>query len=230
MDITKYIDDNLDEILDEILDNTDSYITNTEHIKKKVSFELENEEATNEEIQEELFQDYYDKELQTEFYKSIEQEEPEKPEIIEEEISQYKLNLLNLFLIHYNEKYEKQENYFTNIKNIEKDTSNPMELFFETMIEFKKMKEIIKLKEKEDIEEKEEKEDNEYLDYYFYDTDEEKIEKMLLMFPDGYLYCLDYNGKRILSPSLIVCLNYIINNKENLFEKKDWIILNLRDN
>lgn len=237
MDLTKYINENLDEILD----NTDEYILTTKPIKsgkpaKQVSWKEEIEEnakimdnqneddPTNEEIQEELFQNYYDKKLQKEYLKSIGQEVPDSDdekdeEEIEEEKSQYRLKLLNLYLIHYNEKYDKQENYFSNIKNIEKDTSNPMELFFEIIIEFKKVKEILELEEDEDC-----------MNYYYEDSDDKNIDLMFTKFPEGQMYCLDYKNKRIITPSLMICLNYLINNKEELFENKNWHIFNLRDN
>lgn len=243
MDLTKYINENLDEILD----NTEEYITQSKpetptKIKKRVAWKEELEETvdimdtrnedepTNEEIQEELFHDYYDKILQKEYLKSIGQEIPENEEekteeTINEEMSEYRLNLLNLFLIHYNEKYNKQENYFSNIKNIQKDTSNPMELFFEIIVEFKKIMEKLGFKE----EENEENTDNECLDYYFEDCDDKNIDLMFAKFPEGQMYCLDYGKKRLITPSLLICLNYLINNKNNLFGSKDWHIFNLRD-
>jgi hypothetical protein len=239
MDLTKYINDNLDEILD----NTDDYIFTAKpqnlqkpvkHITWKEELEesskimdIQNEdEPTNDEIREELFQDYYDKKLQKEYLKSIGQKVPDSDEEkteeeIEEEMSQYRLNLLNLFLIHYNEKYDKQENYFSDIKNVEKDTNNPMELFFEIIVEFKKMKEILELEE--------DNKEEEYLNYWFEDSDDKNIDMMYTKFPEGQMYCLDYAKKRIITPSLFICLNYLINNKKELFESKDWNIFNLRD-
>jgi hypothetical protein len=236
MDLTKYINENLDEILD----NTDEYIVTSKPNKvlkpvKLVSWKEEIEEKanivdtrnedepTNEEIQDELFQDYYDKKLQKEYLKSIGQPVPDSDdekteEEIEEEQSQYRLKLLNLFLVHYNEKFDKQENYFSNIKNVEKDTSNPMELFFEVIIEFKKLKEILELEDDEDC-----------IKYWFEDSDDKNIDMMFTKFPEGQMYCLDYNGKRIISPSLLICLNYLVNNKDDLFENKNWHIFSLRD-
>ena len=238
MDLTKYINENLHEILD----NTDEYILNSKSTKQKtdaskhVSWKEEIEEnakitdmrnedeATNDEIQDELFQDYYDKKLQKEYLKSIGQEVPESDdekteEEINEEMSEYRLNLLNLFLIHYNEKFEKRENYFSNIKNIEKDTSNPMELFFETIIEFKKTKEVLELDD-----------DEECMDYWACDSDDSKIDAIYSKFPEGQMYCLDYDRKMIITPSLLICLNYLVNHKKDLFEKKNWNIFNLREN
>lgn len=239
MDLTKYINENLTEILD----NTDEYITNAitnaksvVSKKKIVSWKLEIEETakmmdtknedetTIDEIRAELFEDYYDKKLQKEYLKSIGQpvidsDDEQTQEEIEESISEHKTNLLNLFLIHYNEKYEKRENYFTNIKNIEKDTSNSMELFFEAIVEFKKIKEIMEFEEDEDC-----------INYYVEDTDDKQIDEMFSKFPENQMYCLDYKKNRIITPSILICLNYLINNKEDLFETKNWNIYNLRDN
>jgi hypothetical protein len=234
MDINKFINENLDDILN----NADEYISKPiNNDKKKVSWKEEIEESskildnqnedelTNEELQGELFEKYYNKITEKEYLKSIgeynsdEDEKEDKEDTNEENISEYKISLLNLFLIHYNEKYEKCENYFSNIKNIEKDTSNSMELFFEALVEFKKIKEELKYEE-----------DEECMDYYFEESDDKNIIEMFDKFPEGQMYCLDYNNKRIISPSILVCLNYLINNKEDLFENKNWNIFNLRDN
>ena len=119
--------------------------------------------------------------------------------------------------MHYNEKFNKCENYFSNIKNIEKDTSTSMELLFEAIIEFKKIGSTLKI------------ENDEIMKYYKDDTDNDGIDKMIKEFPEGQLYCLDYLNKRIISPSILICLNYLIVFKKDLFEKKDWNIFNLRD-
>jgi hypothetical protein len=87
------------------------------------------------------------------------------------------------------------------------------------MVEFKKLKEEL-----------EEEDDEICMDYYFEDMDDDNIEKMFNKFPEGQMYCLDYSNTRIISPSLLVCLNYLSNNKKELFEEKNWNIYNLRDN
>lgn len=237
MDLDKYINENLDEILD----NSEEYITSgkkktqEKSTKKQVTWKEEIEETSNivdtanedettmEEIHNELFEEQYNKKAEKEYLKSLGEDFSDSDDEIDEEkkeqISEHKLNLLNLFLMHYNEKYEKCENYFSNVKNIEKDTSNPMELFFESIVEFKKIKDALKLEE-----------DEECMDYYFEDDDNVNIDKMMAEFPEGQLYCLDFYEKRILTPSILICFNYVINNKKNLFEGKDWNIFNLREN
>lgn len=236
MDLDKYINENLDEILN----NSEEYIGTGQQKrensqKKVVSWKEEIEENSNivdtmnedettmEEIQNELFEEQYNKKIDKEYLKSLGEDfsdsDDEVDEDKKEQISEHKLNLLNLFLMHYNEKYEKCENYFSNVKNIEKDTSNPMELFFESIVEFKKVKDALKIED-----------DEECMDYYFEDSDGANIDKMIEKFPEGQLYCLDFYEKRILTPSILICLNYLVNNKQNLFEEKRWNIFNLRDN
>jgi hypothetical protein len=237
MDIDQYINENLDEILN----NTDQYIgtgkpldkkTPKKHISWKEEIESTSiivderneDEATNEELQGELLEEYYNKKAEKEYLKSIgedcsDSDDEKEQEDQEEEISEHKLNLLNLFLIHYNEKYERCENYFSNVKDIEKDTTTPMEFFFESIVEFKKIKKAL---DKED--------DEKCMDYYFEDSNDVDIEKMFDKFPEGQMYCLDYCNKRIITPSLLVCLNYLSNNKKDLFQEKNWNIYNLRDN
>lgn len=237
MDLDKYINENLDEILN----NTEEYITSVQKkieekpTKKQVTWREEIEETSNmvdtmnedeatiEEIHNELFEEQYNKKVEKEYLKSLGEDFSDSDDEIDEDkkekISEHKLNLLNLFLLHYNEKYEKCENYFSNVKNIEKDTSNPMELFFESIVEFKRVKEILKLEE-----------DEECMNYYFEDSDGANVDKMMTQFPEGQLYCLDFFEKRILAPSILICFNFLINNKQNLFEGKGWNIFNLRDN
>jgi hypothetical protein len=236
MDLDKYINENLDEILD----NSEEYIASEQKTQKTIPkkqvtwkeeieessniIDMENEDiATMEEIHNELFEEQYNKKAEKEYLKSLGEyfsdSDDELDEDKKEQISEHKMNLLNLFLMHYNEKYDKCENYFSNVKNIEKDTSNPMELFFESIVEFKKIKEELKIED-----------DEECMDYFFEDTDDENIDKMIAQFPEGQLYCLDHYEKRILTPSILICFNYLINNKKNLFEEKRWNIFNLRDN
>jgi len=236
MDLDKYINENLDEILNNSEEYVaDAYKKQEKSHKKVVTWKEEIEENSNivdtmnedettmEEIQNELFEEQYNKKMEKEYLKSLGEDFSDSDDEVDDEkkeqISEHKLNLLNLFLIHYNEKYEKRENYLSNVKNIEKDTSNPMELFFESIIEFKKVKDMLKIED-----------DEECMDYYVEDSDDVNVDKMIAQFPEGQLYCLDFYGKRIITPSILICLNYLVNNKQNLFEEKRWNIFNLRDN
>ena len=101
-----------------------------------------------------------------------------------------------------------------------------MELFFETIIEFNQLKEKIN----KDIEDEEMKDNHESLNnlalkFYFNNSDKMKIANLFTIWK-GQIYRLEYDQTKIISPSIIVCLNYILEN--NLFEK-EWNIFNLKD-
>jgi hypothetical protein len=125
----------------------------------------------------------------------------------------YYFNLINIFMKYYNKKYDKNEHFFSEIKNLEKDTSNQMELFFDTVIEFKMLKETFKL-------------DNEKcLEMIYKDCESEKILEFFSKW-ENQIYMFEFNDNKLISPSLLVCLNYIYQN--NLIDS-DWNIYNLRN-
>jgi hypothetical protein len=134
--------------------------------------------------------------------------------------------LMNVFMKHYNNKFEKADNFFTGVKDLQKDTSNPMELFFEAIIEYKQLKEsILKDIEDDEIKENDESLNNLTMKFYFINSEKDKISNLFNIW-EGQIYCLEYKNQKIVSPSLIVCLNLIMEN--NLFDK-EWTIFNLRD-
>lgn len=207
------------------------------NIKEFLSHEsdIESESDSDEEIQD--FTDRFKE------YNKIEEESDEdnlNKDVDENEINDdnicvqgvddgmsFYFGLMNVFMIHYNNKFEKHDNFFTGIKDNLKDTSNPMELFFESIIEFKQLKiSIIKDIEDDEIKENEESVNNLTLKFYFDYDDKQKIYNLFEIW-EGQIYCLQFNDNKIISPSLIVCLNYIVVN--NLINK-DWTIFNLRDN
>ncbi len=128
---------------------------------------------------------------------------------------------------YYNEKYEKQHNFFTGIKDFPKDTSNPMELFFDAKIEFKMLKDniISGLPEDDDVKDNDESITNMAMKFYFTSDQKEKITNLFEMW-EGQIYCMEYDNKKIISPSLIVCLNYIMVNE---LVNCEWTIFNLKD-
>jgi len=252
MDIGKFIDENLDDILentDEYITNIIPNLDKNNQIKenKKISWldEIEanskivdnsNEETYNhDEIQDELFEQMYTKKMLKKNNKQSNKENITE-EIVsasdseddledEEKTEQFLTNMLNIFMIHFNDKYEKKYNFFTGIKDETKDTTNQMELFFESIIEFKMFKQRIELENKdEDIE------DIDCLNYYFKEENKEQIKD--LMNTSNQVYCLDYKGEKIYTECLIICLNYILINKKDDDEVyiKDWQIYNLKDN
>ncbi len=165
-------------------------------------------------------------------YKQIENEEFE---------NEFYFRLINVFMKYYNEKFDKNENFFTGIKDYNKDTSSQMEIFFEAIFEFKQLKDKI-LKELEnklvemvvkenniivDDSQIENKINDITLEFIF---DENQTEKISYLFEEwsGQIYCIQISKTKFFSPSLIVCLNFILEN--NLLDKDSWHIFNLRDN
>ena len=122
----------------------------------------------------------------------------------------------SLFLQHYNEKYNKKENFFSNIKNIDKDTNNPMELFMEILVEFQKIKNVLNVDD-----------DYECINYCFISTDDININKMFALFKDTQIYCLEVNNSKYISPSLLNCLYHIHKNLSSF--NKNWVIYTLKD-
>jgi hypothetical protein len=103
----------------------------------------------------------------------------------------YYFNLLNIFIKYYNDKYNKNENFFTNIKDIDKDTTPQMELFYEMIIEYNLLKEDV--------------EGNKGI------CDKEDVHKLIKNPKYQQVYCLELPNKEcIYSPSLLICLNYLI--------------------
>jgi hypothetical protein len=235
MNLNKYIEDNLDDILD----NNEEFIINSKIVVKKEDWltelektskivDLQNEEEFNqEEYEQELYEELYNKKLNDsetidknkENKDNKENKENKDNEDNEDNLQNehYLLKLLNLYMIHHNEKYNKNVNFFTGIKNNSTDTTNQMELFFEAIIEFKMIKNTLGFDD-----------DNECIEYYFNESQEDEIKEMMNKFK-GQIYYLEYNNNKIYTPSLIICLSWILNNKTDIYTK-DWFIFNLRDN
>ncbi len=208
MNINKFIEDNLDDILD----NPEYFIN-----EKKENNNLDNPvetyniiDNTNEDNGEDEYiigdMDYED------FYELKEKQNIMKEESTIED-NDYYFKLLNLYVKYFNEKFNKKENLFHNIKNFETDTNSALELFFEAIIEFKNLKEKLNLEEID------------LLDKYYKEHDKEIIN---LMNSDNQVYCLEIenNNKfsKIITLSLIICLNYVLVNKIN-----NWKIFTLKD-
>jgi hypothetical protein len=207
MNINKFIEDNLDDILD----NPEYFINDKIELnKEKEEVNINNIiDNTNEDNGEDEYfigdMDYED------FYELKEKQDKIKKENIIED-SDYYFQLLNLYMKYYNEKFNKNENLFSNIKNIDTDTNSPLELFFEAIIEFKHLKDKLNLDEID------------LLDKYYQENDNEIIN---LMNSDNQVYCLEIENNdktnKIITYSLIICLNYILVNKLN-----NWKIFMLK--
>ena len=113
--------------------------------------------------------------------------------------SEYYVDLVNIFMIYYNNKYNKSESLLNNIKN-DTDTNSQMELFYEYMLELKDLTNILKYES-----------DYKTMNYYF--KKEEYINKFNIFTQN---YCFEYDLEKIYSPSIIVLLNFgLLNNIDN---------------
>lgn len=135
----------------------------------------------------------------------------------------YFINLINTFMKYYNNKFDKIENFFSGIKDENKDTSSQMEIFFDAIVEYKSVKESFKLN------------DDECMKLIYLDSDSAsdsecnlEQEKIIELFSkwEKQIYMLDLGNSRYISPSLLVCLNYI---NENNINGNYWNIYNLRN-
>ena len=181
--IDSYINDNLNNIIDDI--NDDSLLYNIDN----------DENISNDEEDKDII-DHYKEELIN------------NDKIINQEIAneKYYTDLINTFMTHYNNKYNKKENFFSNI-NEENETNSQMEIFYESKYELIGIKE--KLGYLNEIE---------CMDYIF---EKEKYNNNINF---KSLYCLEIINKKLYTPALFIALNYIIiNNIE------EWSIFNLEE-
>ena len=215
MNIDKFIDENLEEILD-----NPSFFINTEEEKNNKKNKVVNiyEEEDLEE-QDDII-DYQDIHEMMERKKAIiEEKEKQSTTNIYGEEPEYFFKLINTYMKFYNEKFNKNENLFSNIENKDKDTNSSLELFFEAIMEFKDLKEKLNIDEID------------LLDKY-YDYDSEEIVNLMNSYEQ--VYCLEINednkkinedNKKIITISLIICLNYVLVNKIekwNIFMLKNY--------
>jgi hypothetical protein len=126
----------------------------------------------------------------------------------------YFFNLMNIFIKYYNNKYDKTEHFFSNISDLNKDTSSQMEIFFDSIMEFKIIKEKLKL------------DNDESMKQIYSDFETEKISEMFEKL-ENKIYMFEMGDIKLFSPSLLVCFNYIY--QKNIIDN-DWNIYNLRDN
>lgn len=135
----------------------------------------------------------------------------------------YFINLINIFIKYYNNKFDKIENFFSGIKNDDKDTTSQMELFFDAVVEYKTVKELFGL------------DDTQCMGLIFLDSNSndntntnDDIDRILELFSkcENQIYMLDLGNNRYISPSLLVCLNYIY---EKQIIDEHWNIYNLRN-
>lgn len=179
INIEEYINDNEDELID------NDYSNNHEHVGAI-------EQGDNEDTEDDEFYDM----LHDEYEKKLCMSNGGGGDGGGEGV--YYFNLLNIFIKYYNDKYNKNENFFTNIKDIDKDTTPQMELFYEMIIEYNLIDEL-----DIDIDSKWVKEDDD-------------VHKLIKNPKYQQVYCLELPNKEcIYSPSLLICLNYLIENNNS---------------
>jgi hypothetical protein len=186
INIEEYINENEDELID------NDYTNNHEHVE--TIEQCDNEDTEDDEFND-MLHDEYEKELVRKNCKGG------------EEGNTYYFNLLNIFIKYYNDKYNKNENFFTNIKDIDKDTTPQMELFYEMIIEYNLLKEDregegdiegevdieVDIEEKGGI------------------CNKEDVHKLIKNPKYQQVYCLELPNKEcIYTASLLICLNYLI--------------------
>jgi hypothetical protein len=266
MNIDKFIDDNLDEILD----NPAFFISaeqNTEKDKVVNIYEGEDIEEQDNSI------DFLD--IHEMFERKKEISNQEKKQDINNEDHEYYFKLINIFMKYYNDKFNKNENLFSNVKDKNKDTNSALELFFEAIMEFKDLKEKLNIDGVDDssrastyiddssrastyiddssrastyiddssrasISVDDSSRASTYIDdssrastYIdeldlldkYYDSDSEEIVNLMNSYKQ--VYCLEINEgkKKIITISLIICLNYVLINKIekwNIFMLKSY--------
>ena len=215
MNLDNYIDENLDEIIDNFEKEELSYSKN----------ENENEDNNINDVLEDLYEELYLDKNNTnntndnscvnnlpDHLKTVFNVNDKSPSVeIEQDDGYYFFNLINIFIKYYNEKYDKHENFFNNIKK-ESDTSTQMEMFFESIFEFRMYKEKEKLNN-----------EDAFNNYYNYGNKKE-IKK--LFENNNQIYALEYNDNKIITPSLLICLNYIYEKK---IVNEEWRIYNLNN-
>jgi hypothetical protein len=208
MDIDKFINDNIDEILD----NHTFFISEEQNTKENKNiiniYEGEDLEEDDDIID---LQDVHEMlEKRKEAIKNKDNEEKNQ----DTEDPEYYFKFINTYMKYYNDKYNKNENLFSNITDKDKDTNSALELFFEAIMEFKDLKEKLNI-------------ENDLLDKY-YDSDSEEIVNLMNSY--NQVYCLEIlennkNNKKIITISLIICLNYVLVNKIenwNIFMLKSY--------
>lgn len=177
MDISKYIDQFLDE--EEAI--TVPLVEDIENDRMHTIYE------NNEDDEDDNALDEYEKQYLEQIYN------PENLDSFDR--GEYMIEMINIFMIYYNNKYNKKDNIFTGIQLAEytetTDTNSQMELFFEYSIEFKQYAQNNNIDE------------NELLNKYYLKSEYKHINDQ------DKIYILEYNNKKIVAPCLFILLNYI---------------------
>lgn len=179
INIEEYINENEDELIDNNY-NKQQFVETIEQDK--------NEDTEDDEFYD-MLHDEYEKELCKK--NCIKKDDGE--------CDNYYFKLLNMFIKYYNDKYNKNDNFFSSIKDINKDTTPQMELFYEMIIEYN----LLNKNDELSIDEKK--------DLFINECREEDVHKLIKNPKYQQIYCLELANKECMySPSLLICLNYLI--------------------
>lgn len=203
INIEEYINDNEDELID------DDYNDNKQqHLNVETIEQCNNEDTEDDEFND-MLHDEYEKELVKKNCKGGE-DEGIGTGVGAGGSGGYYFNLLNIFIKYYNDKYNKNENFFTNIKDVDKDTTPQMELFYEMIIEYNLLK----------------GEEEEERSMCIKGHREEDVHKLIKNPKYQQVYCLELPNKEcIYSPSLLICLNYLIeHNNSDITDCKTYFL------
>ena len=195
INIEEYINENEDELIN------DDY--NKQQHQTVETIEQGNNEDTEDDEFNDMLHDEYEKELVRKNCRG--KGGGEEGTFNGNDEDKYYFNLLNIFIKYYNDKYNKNENFFTNIKDIDKDTTPQMELFYEMIIEYNMLKEDVG----GDVGDVggEGGEGSMCIKGHM----EEDVQKLIKNPKYQQVYCLELlNNECIYSPSLLICLNYLI--------------------
>jgi len=217
------LDDNLDDNSNDNLDDN-----NTNNIQKNIYINDDdniNEDNCEDDVMDELYEKMHQlsqpKNNVTELFPNYNQVNQQanitnsnNTDLIENDDGYYFFNLMNIFVKYYNNKFDKVEHFFSNINNVDNDTTSQMELFFDSILEYKMMVEKMGL------------DDGEGMKQLYKETEPEKISAMFEKW-NSQIYMFELDELKLFSPSLIVCLNYVY--EKNILNS-DWNIYNLRDN
>lgn len=199
-DETKYEDDYEDDIIDELYE------------KMHKSLEQKKNEFINDNVFENLNNQDFN-EL-TDKIDALTKTNNLHKESLENDNGYYFFHLMNIFMKYYNNKFDKKEHFFSNIKDVDIGTTNQMELFFDAIVEFKMLCEQMEISSEDAMKQ------------LYSESEPEKISKMFEKW-DKQIYMFEHDKIKLFSPSLIICLNYIF--EKNILND-DWNIYNLRDN
>lgn len=207
INIEEYIKENEDELIN---DDYRHKCVNNNHINDddiENNIDSKNEDTEDDEFYD-MLHDEYEKKLCTNGSKStFSNGVIDGPEgTFTSGGEQYYFNLLNIFIKYYNDKYNKNENFFSNIKDIDKDTTPQMELFYEMIIEYNL------ITKNDDLCENDEKllvKEGSISGHGGQERGE--VYKLIKNPKYQQIYCLELPNKEcIYSPSLLICLNYLI--------------------